>query len=45
MTTLGAEFLEGAAGACVVDDFPTLGETVTLEWQQTNQNFVITDVD
>lgn len=33
VTTLGAEFLRGAEGACVVDDFPTDGETTTLEWQ------------
>ena len=45
VTTLGAEFLEGAAGECVVEDFPLLGETVTLEWQQTSQNFVITDLE
>ena len=44
VTTLGHEFLRGAEGECVVDDFPTLGETVTLEWQQSSQNFVITDV-
>ena len=29
----------------MVDDFPMVGETVTLEWQQNNQNFVITDVE
>ena len=45
VTPLGAEFLEGAAGACVVDDFPMSGETVRLEWQQTSQNFVITDIE
>ena len=45
VTTLGAEFLEGAVGACVVEDFPLPGETVTLEWQQTSQNFVMTDVE
>ena len=45
VTTLGAEFLEGAAGECVVEDFPLLGETVTSEWQQTSQNFVITDLE
>ena len=42
VTTLGTEFLEGAAGECVVDDFPLPGETVTLAWQETKQNFVIT---
>ena len=45
VTTLGAEFVEGAAGVCEVADFPGPGETVTLEWQQNSQNFVITDVE
>ena len=46
VTTVGAgaeeEFLRGAEGECVVEDFPLLGETVRLEWQQNKQNFVIT---
>ena len=46
VTTVGtgaeAEFLRGAEGACVVADFPLPGETVTLAWQETKQNFVIT---
>ena len=41
VTTLGAEFLRDVEGECVVEDFPHLGETVTLEWQQNTQNFVI----
>ena len=45
VTTLGAEFLRDVEGECVVEDFPMLGETVTLEWQQNSQNFVITDVE
>ena len=45
VTTLGAEFVRGVAGECAVTDFPTTGETVTLEWQQTSQNFVITAVE
>ena len=45
VTTLGEEFLRGAEGECVVEDFPMLGETVTLEWQQNSQNFVITDLE
>ena len=45
VTTLGAEFVRGIAGECVVADFPTDGETVTLEWQESQQNFVITGVD
>ena len=42
VTTLGEEFLRDAEGACVAEDFPTAGETVTLAWQQNKQNFVIT---
>ena len=45
VTTLGEEFLRGVAGECVVEDFPGLGQSVLLEWQQTSQNFVITDVE
>ena len=45
VTTLGVEFLRGAEGECTVEDFPTMGETVTLEWQQNSQNFVIADVE
>ena len=45
VTTLGTEFLRGAVGECMVPDFPTTGETVTLEWQQNSQNFVIVSHD
>ena len=45
VTTLGHEFLRGAEGECTVEDFPAMGQAVTLEWQQTSQNFVITDVE
>ena len=45
VTTVGTgeeeEFLRDVAGECVVADFPTEGETVTLAWQETQQNFVI----
>ena len=42
VTTLGTEFLRGAEGACVVEDFPLTGQSVRLEWQQNSQNFVMT---
>ena len=49
VTTVGEgeeeEFLRGAEGECVVKDFPSPGETVTLEWQQNSQNFVVTNVE
>ena len=43
VTTLGEEFVREAAGMCVVDDFPLLDETVTLQWQQAQQNFVLAE--
>ena len=45
VTTLGEEFVRDVTGECVVEDFPVPGETVTLEWQQNSQNFVITAVE
>ena len=45
VTTLGQEFVRGAEGMWEVTDFPMLGETVTLEWQEAQQNFVITHVE
>ena len=48
VTTVGEgdqqEFLEGAMGECVAEDFPHQGQSTRLEWQQNSQNFVITDV-
>ena len=49
VTTVGEgaeeEFLRGVEGECVMDDFPSPGERVTVEWQQNNQNFVIISHD
>ena len=45
VTTLGQEFVEGAVGECVAEDFPAVDQAVTLEWRQNSQNFVITDVE
>ena len=44
VTTLGQEFVEGAVGECVAEDFPYPGQSTLLEWRQNSQNFVITDV-
>ena len=43
VTTLGTEFLRDVTGRCTAADFPTMDETVTLAWQQTQQNFVIAE--
>jgi len=41
VTTLGEEFLTGASGEFVVEDFPTEGRDITLGWQPSLQNFMI----
>ncbi len=41
VTTLGVEFLEGMRRTLVVPDFPQPGETTTLRWEESLQNFVI----
>ena len=45
VTTLGEEFVRGAAGECTVSDFPHPGETAALTWQESSQNFVITEIE
>ena len=45
VTTLDEEFVRGASGQAVVADFPRAGQTVTLDWQQSSQNFVITNLE
>jgi hypothetical protein len=37
------EFLSGASATTTVNDFPSPGNTITLTWEQTLQNFVITN--
>ncbi|MCY4386838.1 MAG: hypothetical protein OXC18_07000 [Desulfurellaceae bacterium] len=37
------EFIRGAEGSAVVYDFPEPGQSVTIEWVQGLQNFVITE--
>ena len=45
VTTLGEEFVRDVAGTCEAADFPTPGETVSLTWQESHQNFVITGLE
>ena len=44
VTRLGTNFLENVTGTCEATDFPETGQTVTLTWQEAQQNFVITNV-
>ena len=41
VTTLGGEFRTGLSGNVTVPDFPQAGQTTSLRWQQSQQNFVI----
>ncbi|MCY4385769.1 MAG: hypothetical protein OXC18_01555, partial [Desulfurellaceae bacterium] len=45
VVTLGTEWVEDAVGVCVAADFPRVGQQVTLEWQESQQNFVMTGVE
>ena len=38
------EFLTGATGEYTLSDFPTSGRQVVIEWQEAQQNFVITAI-
>ena len=42
VTTFDEEFLRGVQGSVRVPNFPRRGESRTLVWQQSQQNFVIT---
>ena len=45
VTTLGEEFAEDLARTHAIKDFPAEGQTTTVEGQQGQQNFVITEVE
>ena len=46
VTTLGEEdFVEGLDGEYELEDFPEVGTTVTVQWQEALQNFTITGVE
>ena len=48
VTTVGVgvekEFLRDAVGECAAEDFPMPGQTTSLQWQKSSQNFVVTDI-
>ena len=45
VTALDEEFVKDVVGSCEVADFPSPGVGVTLEWQESSQNFAITNVE
>ena len=44
VTTFGQEFLQGATGAYTLFDFPRIGTSTEIEWEESSQNFVIRGV-
>lgn len=44
VTNYGAEFLSGHTNSTLAPNFPADGQTATLEWQQSLQSFVITNI-
>jgi hypothetical protein len=40
----GTNWLSGVSRTTTVADFPQSGQTATLEWIQSYQNFLITDI-
>ena len=44
VTTLGEEFRRGLTYTAEVEDFPSSGQAVTVEWQEAQQNFVIVGI-
>ena len=42
VTTFGVEVLRGVSSTFPLPDFPAAGETTTVQWQESQQNFVIT---
>ena len=45
MTTLGTEFRRGLSREVTLPDFPEAGVDVVLQWQEAQQNFVLTYVE
>jgi YVTN family beta-propeller protein len=44
VTTLGQEFATGLSGEFTLQDFPQNGTETSIQWQQSQQNFSIVDV-
>ena len=43
VTTLGTDFLRGVSGMFPLPDFPHPGDTTVVQWEESQQNFLITD--
>lgn len=45
VSTFGTEFLTGASGAYMLQNFPQDGRKTILRWEESLQNFVIIGVE
>jgi hypothetical protein len=45
VVTLGSEFLRGKSASVTVNDFPDVGKSTVLQWQEPMQSFVASEVD
>ena len=45
VTTLAGEFATGLRRTHAIEDFPAAGQTTIVEWQESQQNFVVTAVE
>src|SRR5262249_45662993 len=45
VVTFGEEFLSGVNGVCVLKNFPHAGTTITLDWDESEQRFVLGSVE
>ena len=43
VTTLGTEFRRGLSHEVILPDFPAVGSDIVLRWQETQQNFVLSE--
>ena len=43
VTTFGVEFLRGVSATFPLPDFPYPGDTTVVQWEESQQNFIITD--
>jgi len=44
VTSLGSEFLKGKSAATTVYDFPSIGKSTVLQWQESSQSFIASRV-
>ena len=44
VVNLGGEFITGRTGSTTIHDFPSVGKSAVLEWQQGLQSFVVREV-